>query len=98
MGVRLQICVRMTDGISLALSSHCLSNKGLIEGAEAPTSKRRRVRDRRRELDRDHMGEELERGTARGQPVKLRADTVHTTSRGRAPACYQETSSAGNPP
>lgn len=33
----LQICVRMTDGISFSLSSSCLSNKGLIEGAEAPT-------------------------------------------------------------
>ncbi len=39
----LQICVRMTDGISFFLSSHCHSNKGLIEGAEAPTRKRRWV-------------------------------------------------------
>lgn len=30
------ICVRMTDGISFSLSSHRHSNKGLIEGEEAP--------------------------------------------------------------
>lgn len=43
-GEGLQICVRMTDGISFSLSSHRLGNKGLIEGAEAPTRKRCWVR------------------------------------------------------
>lgn len=33
--------MRMTDGISSSLSSHRPGNKGLIEGAEAPTRKRR---------------------------------------------------------
>ena len=37
----LQICVRMTDGISFSLSSHRLSNKGLIEVVGAPPEAQR---------------------------------------------------------
>lgn len=67
----LQICVRMTDGISFSLSSHCHSNKGLIEGAGAPTRKKTLGQgDRQRELEREHKGEGSERGTKRGQAVK----------------------------
>lgn len=62
----LHICVRMTDGISFSLSSHCHGNKGLIEGAGAPTLGQG---DRQRELEREHKGEGSERGTKRGQAV-----------------------------
>lgn len=42
----LQICVRMTDGISFSLSSHCHSNKGLIEGEGAPTREKKTLGQR----------------------------------------------------
>lgn len=53
----LQICVRMTDGISFSLSSHCHSNKGLIEGAGAPARKKALGQGgRQEELEREHGG------------------------------------------
>lgn len=57
--------MRMTDGISSSLSSHRPGNKGLIEGAEAPTRKRRWVFF----LRGGGVGGS-QRGTARGPAVK----------------------------
>lgn len=54
----LQICVRMTDGISFSLSSHCHSNKGLIEGEGAPTREKK-------DTGAENIGGRMERGKKR---------------------------------
>ena len=85
MGGGLHIGVRVTDGISFSRSSHCPSNKGLIEGAGAPTRKRRWVRETDGESwSESALGEGSGRGTERGQAVRSEA----LLTAGHRPTCH----------
>lgn len=80
----LQICARMTDGISFSLSSHCHSNKGLIEGAGAPTRKRRWVRETGRgSWSESTWGKDRKEAQREGSLSNSRAAITHAVNSGR---------------
>ncbi len=84
----LQICVRMTDGISFSLSSHCHSNKGLIEGAGAPTRKRLWVRETGRgSWSRSTWGKDRREAQREGSLSNSRAGIAHDVNSGHRPTC-----------
>lgn len=81
----LQICVRMTDGISFSLSSHCHSNKGLIEGAGAPARKKALGQGgRQEELEREHRGTDRKEAQREGSLSQLQ-ELLSLTGRPASP-------------
>lgn len=62
----------MNDGISFSLSSHCHSNKGLIEGAGAPARKKALGQGgRQEELEREYRGKDRKEAQREGRLSKL---------------------------